>query len=181
MSRTVAAFYLVTSQFMSNYPNTSKIRIANSKVIAAELKNDVHLGKGSADPAGSIHLLTASVGPLSAGNDFNWWNLVIVHPGGVVSLSRLGCYAVYACHGNGSVDYLPGALKKDAPPTPVHTFKISASDGDGVVRQSNVPGFFTLEIRNTDGLVPLVVFVCLAIDPGTTPVRSGGSGGNPGG
>ena len=31
------------------------------------------------------------------------------------------------------------------------------------------------------GLVPLVVFVCLAIDPGTTPVRSGGSGGNPGG
>lgn len=164
---------------MSNYPNTSKIPIANSKVIQGEMKNDVRLGCGSANPAGSIHLLTAPVGPLSAGNDFNWWNLVIVQPRGVVTLSRLGCYAVYACHGSGVVEYCRAGAEAKA----IHTFRIAALEDNGVVRQSNVPGFFTLEIRNEDASELLVVFVCLAIDPGTTPVRpgGGGSGGGTGG
>ena len=118
---------------------------------------------------GSLHLLTVPVGPLSAGNDFNWWNLLIVNPGEEVQFSRPGCYGIYAAKGTGRVTFqlahAPASLAVDEVP-------ISEFAGEGE-RSLNRPGLFTLKIRNTGDKAgtggPLVLFLLLAIDPGTTP------------
>ena len=113
---------------------------------------------------GSAHLLVEPIGPLSAGNDFNWWNLVIVEPGKSVHYVRQGCYGVYAVHGGGEVTY-SGVSGRTLVERIVAKFEWSRPKGN----ESKMPGVFNIEIRNRSKTDLLVAFVLLAVDPGTTP------------
>lgn len=128
--------------------------------IAKSISVKDKLGSGQ----GSAHLLIEPIGPLSAGNDFNWWNLVIVDPEKSVTYERRGCYGVYAAHGEGAVTYF-GASGKCAEEDIVAIHDSNDPKGN----ESKVPGVFGIEIRNKSKTDRLVAFVLLAVDPGTTP------------
>lgn len=172
---------------------------SNSKLAVSKL-----VGEGSVVPstaiaaalatAGSVHLLTESVGPLSAGNDFNWWNLVIIKPGKTVSLdARQGQYAIYLAQGDGEIRYVSSAVDAKGN-AKVYSQQLSATRRKEYPREHKKPGYFTIEIANVirpassagdaapasgDAIAEskevlsqedLVAFVLLAVDPGTTPI-----------
>ncbi len=142
-------------------------------------------GDALAEPAtpgaelGSLHLLTVPVGPLSAGNDFNWWNLLIVNPGQEVQFDRPGCYGIYVAKGTGQVTFQLVYHQANSAVDEVEVVAVVdiSEFASEEKRSLNRPGNFTLKIRNTAGEVgipgsiqgPLVLFLLLAIDPGTTP------------
>ena len=123
------------------------------------------------DPLASLHLLVERVGPLSAGNDFNWWNLLILEPRKSdeepytsTTTRRRGCYGVYAAHGSGSVTYLNSNGDANGDPVPV------GAGNNWSAPQTKRPGYFNIKIENTGNDV-FVAFVLLAVDPGTTPFK----------
>ncbi len=170
---------------------------SNSKLAVSKLVGDGSVILSTADGAppaksGSVHLLIEPVGPLSAGNDFNWWNLVIIKPGKSVSLdARQGQYAIYLAQGDGEIRYVSSIKAVDGKRV-VYPQPLSATGRKGYPREHKKPGYFTIEIVNVTGparsggdAVPallepvalppedLVASVLLAVDPGTTPVQGG--------
>jgi len=168
---------------------------SNSKLAVSKMVGDgsVILSTATGAPpakSGSVHLLTESVGPLSAGNDFNWWNLVIIKPGKKIKLdARRGQYAIYLAQGDGAIRYY-ACTGSNQIESIVHYQPLSASGRDGNPRDHRKPGYFTIEIENLSmpGRFPgdaapasvdpvalpsedLVAFVLLAVDPGSTPFQ----------
>lgn len=112
-------------------------------------------------PVGSAHLLLEPIGPLNAGNDFNWWNLLVLKSDASVEFERRGCYAVYVASGSCLVHHLCAG---DSEPSDKPGITLSA----GKLREVKKPGYFSLRIKNS-GAETLVAFVLLGVDPGTTP------------